>query len=416
MKGTSLIVMAWRNLWRNRRRTLLTLSSIVFGVFLAVLFTALQDQNWADTIDLAARLSGGHVTLQHPEYLDTPKLTHTIHETEGLIDTALGEEHVQRAVQRITGHTMLSTAGDSFGAGFMAIDPALEDETTLSLIEGLKEGKMFETSRDKGIILGERLAQNLGAKMGNRVVYTMTDVTGEIVSGLARLSGIVSTGAPSVDAGICLLPIDTVRDVLGYAPDEAIQVAVFIDDQRRSDRVAQALQAKNGSHVAAHPWSELQPELAALIAMKIGGARFMEILIAVLVAAGIFNTLFVSVMERLREFGIMMAIGFSPGKLFRLVMMESLWLAVVGLIAAFFVTIGPYKYLASTGIDYSALLGEEGNVEMAGIALSTTIRVGIFPENLIIIVVAAIIAVLLSGLYPAWKAGHVEPVETIRLQ
>ena len=85
MRGTSLIVMAWRNLWRNRRRTLLTLWSIVFGVFLAVLFTALQDQNWADTIDLAARLSGGHVTLQHPEYLDTPKLTHTIQETDDLI-------------------------------------------------------------------------------------------------------------------------------------------------------------------------------------------------------------------------------------------------------------------------------------------------------------------------------------------
>jgi ABC-type lipoprotein release transport system permease subunit len=233
---------------------------------------------------------------------------------------------------------------------------------------------------------------------------------------LARLSGIVSTGAPGVDAGICLLPIDTVREVLGYAPDEATQVAVFLDDQRRSDQVARALQEKNGSRVAAHPWSELQPELAALIAMKVGGARFMELLIAVLVAAGIFNTLFVSVMERLREFGIMMAIGFSPGKLFRLIMMESMWLAVVGLVAAFFVTIGPYKYLASTGIDYSALIGEEANLEMAGIALSTTIRVGIFPENLAVIVVAAIIAVLLSGLYPAWKAGHVEPVETIRLQ
>jgi ABC-type lipoprotein release transport system permease subunit len=416
MKGTSLIVMAWRNLWRNRRRTLLTLSSIVFGIFLAVLFTAMQDQNWADTIDLAARLSGGHVTLQHPKYLDTPKLTYTIRPTDELIDEALGEKHVIRAVQRITGHTMLSTAGDSFGTGFMAIDPASEDESTLSLLEGLTEGHMFETTRDKGIILGERLAQNLGAKMGNRVVYTMTDVNGEIVSGLARLSGIVSTGAAGVDVGICLLPIDTVRDVLGYAPNEATQIAVFIDDQRRSEEVARALNEKMGPGVAALPWSQTQPELAALIAMKVGGARFMEILIAVLVAAGIFNTLFVSVMERLREFGIMMAIGFSPGRLFRLVMLESLWLAVVGLVAAFFVTIGPYKYLASTGIDYSALIGgEEGNLEMAGIALPTTIHVGIFPENLMIIVVAAVIAVLLSGLYPAWKAGHVEPVETIRL-
>ena len=149
--------------------------------------------------------------------------------------------------------------------------------------------------------------------------------------------------------------------------------------------------------------------------MKVGSARFIEILIAVLVAAGIFNTLFISVMERLREFGIMNAIGFSSGKIFALVMLESFWLAAVGLVAAVVVTSGPYLYLASTGINLSAFIGDAENVEVAGIALPDTMRVGIFPENAAIIAVAAVLAIVLSGLYPAWKAGHVEPVETIRL-
>ncbi len=415
MKGTSLLVMAWRNLWRNRRRTLLTLSSIVFGVFLAVLFTAMQDQNWADTIDLAARLGGGHITLQHPEYLDTPTLTRTVQATDEHTRLAMAEEHVTRVTQRIVGHTMLATAGESFGAGFIAIDPANEDESTLSIIEGLTEGEMFATSRDKGIILGERLASNLGVKMGQRVVYTMTDADGEIVSGLGRLSGIVRTGAPSVDGGLCLLAIGTVREVLGYASDEAIQVAIFVDDQRRSDQIANRLQEKLGDRVAVLPWHETQPELASFIAIKVGGALFMEILIAVLVAAGIFNTLFVSVMERLREFGIMIAIGFSPGKLFRLVMLESLWMAVVGLVAAAIVTAWPYYYLSTHGIDWSAMIGEAETAEIAGVGLSTTISVGIYPESVFVIVVLAILAICLSGIYPAWKAGHVEPVEVIRL-
>jgi ABC-type lipoprotein release transport system permease subunit len=415
MKGTSLLVMAWRNLWRNRRRTLLTLSSIVFGVFLAVLFTAMQDQNWSDTIDLAARLGGGHITLQHPEYLDTPTLTRTVRATDEHTRLAMAEEHVTRVTQRIVGHTMLATAGESFGAGFIAIDPANEDESTLSIIEGLAEGEMFATSRDKGIILGERLASNLGVKMGQRVVYTMTDANGEIVSGLGRLSGIVRTGAPSVDGGLCLLAIDAVREVLGYGSDEAIQVAIFVDDQRRSDRIAHRLQEKLGDRVAALPWHETQPELASFIAVKVGGARFMEILIAVLVAAGIFNTLFVSVMERLREFGILMAIGFSPGKLFRLVMLESLWMAVVGLVAAVIVTAWPYYYLSTHGIDWSAMIGEAETAEIAGVGLSTTISVGIYPESALVIAVLAIIAICLSGIYPAWKAGHVKPVEVIKL-
>jgi ABC-type lipoprotein release transport system permease subunit len=415
MRGNSLAVMAWRNLWRNRRRTLLTLSSIVFGVFLAVLFTALQDKNWSDTIDLAARLNGGHVTLQHPEYLDAPKLTLTIGDTERLKEIATSETHVTRVAERIAGQAMLNTAGDSFGAMFLAIDPGQEDEATLSVLEGLVEGEMFERDSARGMILGARLAENLGVGMGKRVVYTMTDVNGDIVAGLGRVSGIIRTGAPGIDGGMCLLPIDTVRDLLGYAPDEATLIAVFIDDQRRSDDVAEDIQAAVGDDVAALPWHRVQPELAAFIAMKVGGAVFMEILIAILVAAGIFNTLFISVMERLREFGIMNAIGFNPGKIFTLVVFESLWLAVVGLVAAVVVVSGPYLYLASTGINITAMLGSDEGFEIAGVTMPEVMRVGIFPEHAAIIAIAAVLAIVLSGLYPAWKAGHVDPVETIRL-
>ena len=416
MKGNSLAVMAWRNLWRNRRRTVLTLCSIAFGVLLAVLFTAMQDQNWADTIDLAARLSGGHVTLEHPEHLEAPKLTLTIESTDDLMELAKAQDHVHRVAERIAGHAMLSTAGDSFGAAFIAIDPEREDTFTLSVLEALVEGEIFETSADRGIILGARLADNLGVGMGKRVVYTMTDIHGDIVAGLARVSGIVRTGSMGIDGGLCLLPIDAVRELLGYAPDEATQIAIFIDDQRRSDSVADALQQRVGSDAAALPWHRIQPELAAFIAMKVGSARFIEVLIAVLVAAGIFNTLFISVMERLREFGIMNAVGFSSGTIFALVMLESFWLAVVGLIVSFIITAGPYMYLASTGIRLAAFVGDNTeSLEVAGIALPDTMRVGIFPENAAIIAIAAVLAIVLSGLYPAWKAGHVEPVETIRL-
>jgi ABC-type lipoprotein release transport system permease subunit len=309
---------------------------------------------------------------------------------------------------------MLSTADESQGASFVAIEPSLEDQTTFSVLEGLVEGEMFARSDEKGIILGEWLAKTLGTPIGGRVVYTLTDIDGEIVSGLARLSGVIRTGSPGIDRGLCLLPMKTVQEVLGYQRDEATQVVVFVDDQRRSEIVARHLQDRVGSEVASHPWFEIQSELAGLIAMKVGGARFMEILIAILVAAGIFNTFFVSVMERLREFGILIAIGFSPGRLFSLVMLESLWMALLGLSAAVIFTVGPYYYLSIHGIDWSSLVGD-GNLEVAGVVMPTTMRVGIYPENAIVIFLFALLATLLSGFYPAWRAGRVEPVETIRL-
>jgi ABC-type lipoprotein release transport system permease subunit len=309
---------------------------------------------------------------------------------------------------------MLATASQNYGASFIAFDPADEDESTLSLIEALTEGEMFPSAREGGIILGKRLAENLDAGLGRKVVYTLTDKNGEIVQEAARVSGIVSTGAPSVDAGLCLLPIDSLRELLGYQPDEAIQVGVFLGDHRRADAVADRLGGAFGTQVSALPWHQLQPELSGFITMKVAGAWFMEAIIMILVAAGIFNTLLVSVMERVREFGIMMAIGFSPARLFGLVMCESLWLGLVGLVLAAIVTAGPYYYMATTGIDLTAQMDISGS-EVAGVAVSPIMYVDIFTENLVMIASAALLATLLSGLYPAWKAGRVVPVESIRL-
>jgi len=413
MKGPNLAEMAWRNLWRNKRRTIITLSSIAFGITLAVLFTGLGDDQWAKTIDLAARMGGGHVTIQHPEYLETPSLKRTLKGLEARRELALADPDVERAVTRISGQTMLATAGGSYGAYFIAFDPAEEDETTLSLLKALEEGAMFETADEKGIILGEKLADNLGVKLGRKVVYTMTDRNGEVVSDLARLTGVVKTGS-SLDAALCLLPIGKVHEVLGYGEDESLHVALFLKDHRKSGEVAARMSSALEKGAVALTWRETQPDLAGFIAMKVGGTIFFEIIILILVAAGIFNTLFVSVMERMREFGIMMAIGFSPGRLFRLVMWESLWLGVVGIVTAAAVTAGPYYYYHTRGMDFSNMMG--GNkAEVAGVAIDPVMYVSIYPENAVAIALVVLLVTLLSGLYPAWRAGRVVPVESIKL-
>ncbi len=414
MTGPNLVKMAWRNLWRSKRRTLLTLSGIAFGVFLSVLFTAMQDRSFADMIDTAAKLGGGHVVVQHAEYIDTPTLTRSVQDTEAVIAAAEAQPDVDRAVQRITGQAMVQTATNSSGVFFVAFDPTDEDAQTLAFLEGVQEGQLFPGPDSRGILIGGRLGELMNLELGDKLVYTLMDRNGEIVAGMERVSGIVSTGAPSVDAGLVLLPIDRVRGVIGYAPDEATQVAVFLNDSRKADEVAAAIQPKIGQ-ADALPWDVVQPELNGFIGMKVGGARFMELVIMILVAAGIFNTLFVSVMERMREFGIMRAIGYSPGQITALVMWESLLLAMVGLAAGGLVTIGPYSYLAANGIDLSEVYAQAGTVEVAGVGFDMTLHIGIFPENVAIIAGFVVVATLAAGLYPAWKAGRVSPVETIKL-
>ena len=303
---------------------------------------------------------------------------------------------------------MLATARASYGSGFIALDPTQESTETLEILDDIAEGSFFETSRDKGIILGAKLAENLDVELGKRVVYTMTDKDGEIVSGLARVSGIVRSGAASLDAGLCLLPIDVVRETLGYEADEATQVAIFVHDNRESEAVASRIDG-------ALTWMETQPELYGFISMKVNSTIVMEVIIMLLIGAGIFNSLFVSVMERLREFGVMLAIGFQPIQVAALVMWESLWIALAGLVAAALVTAGPYYHLATEGLDATQMMGGADQPEISGVAFDTQMYVGIYPESAIAIAVIMLFAVLAAGIYPAWKAGRVEPVDAIKL-
>ena len=408
--------------WRNRRRTLITLASIGFGTMLAVIMTGIQDGQWGAMIDMAARLGGGHVTLQHDEYLETPTISRSISGTGGLKELVFQDTRVDAVVERITGFLMLSTSEQAAGAAFIAYDPGAETLETLSILDAVKEGEVFSDSDEVAIILGRQLAENLNAQLGKKVILTLTDKDSELVREAVRLKGIIHTGAPGIDAGMALLPVGFLRNSVGYEAEEATQLGIFVEDQRHAESVAAAITADldglngEGGTVVAIPWYDAQADLANFIMMKVVGGLVMQVIIAILIAAGIFNTIFVSVMERVREFGVLLAIGFSPNRLFRMIMLESFWLGVVGLAFATLLTVGPYYYLSTTGIDISAVLAAQGQqVEVAGVAMGSTMLAHIYPEKLIFIGLMAVSATLLSGLYPAWKAGRIEPVESIRL-
>ncbi len=396
--------LAWRNIWRNSRRTLITLAGIAFGVTLAVIYNAIGDASYSDMIDHAARLGNGHVVLQHPDFIEQPTLAKTVIVDSALEDRLHRDPRVVGVVRRISGAVMVATAHNSTGAAFIAVDPQ-ENNRTFALARNIVEGEMFKTPQDKGIILGKDLAETLGASLGNKIVYTLTDKHGEVVSALARLSGIIETGAPTVDGGLVLLPLKTLADRLDYAPNEVTQVAVFLHDNRQSASLARDFGALT--------WYEVQPELASFIALKRSGSVVMQVIIMLMLAAGIFNTLLMSVLERQREFGVMMALGFSAPQIFGLVVWECVWVALSGLVAAALLCAGPYAYLHAHGIDSTKIIAKGS--EVSGVAFDPIMRVSIYSNHLLEVGLAVVIATLLAGLYPAWRAGRAQPAEVIRI-
>jgi len=414
MMGPGYATLAWRNIWRNRRRTLITLFGMSFGVLLAVVFMGMGDSSYGAMIDHSARLGSGHVIVQHAGYQDAPNLKKSVGDVSKVIESAEATPNVERAVARISGAGLVATATSSQGTSFIAVDPAAEDEATMALVDSVAEGEMLSDAQGNGMLLGAGLAKALGVSLGKKVVFTATDRNGEIVSALARVKGIIVTGSPSLDRNLCVLPIDSARETLGYGPQDATQVAVFVADHRTSGEVAAALRPGLASDAVALTWAEASPELAGLIAIDRAGAIAFEIIVMLLLAASVFNTIFQSVMERTREFGIMAALGYSRGSLFAIVMWESLWVALTGLVVGALVTAWPYYYLATEGLNYAELAGE--GQEFGGVAMDPILYVGIYAQSVAAIVIAVVLATLLAGLYPAWRAGRINPADVIRQQ
>ena len=405
--------MAWRNLLRRRRRTFITAGSVGFGFLLAYTFTAMGDYIYTNMIDTSAKMGYGHVTLEPVGYNDSPTLDKRLRNADRLRKRALSVKNVQDAIVRITGQAMFASATKSVGGIFIAVDPEMESPDWNVFVGSMVEGKMFETKGGNGIVVGNKMAEKLNLKLGKKVIYTTTDVSGEIVSQMARVKGIFSTGVNEVDGYMVLLPIDSVRAILGYSDGEATMVSIFINDQRRAGQVRDAVRkVTDDSSVAGLTWNETQPDMAGYVTIDKGFNYLFQFLVGLMIAAGILNTMLMSVLERTREFGIMMAIGMSPRKLFKLVVIESFYIGLIGLVIGVAITIPVHYYFTTVGIDISGVM-EEG-ADISGVLLDPLLKMRFYWESAATILFAVFALTLTAGLYPAYKAGRVPPVESLK--
>jgi len=322
--------LAWRNIWRRKRRTLITAFSIGFGVFLSVTFTGSGDYTYTNMIDMGASMGMGHVTVQPVGYHLKPTLDKRVKDSAQLHQEIMALPGVSGATVRITGQAMFASARKSVGGAFIAVDPAFETKANNLLLASMIEGSLFTEKAGRGIVIGSKLAKKLKVKIGKKIVYTTTDAHGEIVSNIARISGIFTTGIDMVDGVMALLPIASVQKTLSYEADEATLIAVVIKDQRHAEAMRDVIAAlPEAGDVDVLTWKKSQPDLAGVIAFDKAGNYISQLLVGMLIAVGILNTMLMSVLERTREFGVMMAVGMSPKVLFKLVMVESFWLTVV---------------------------------------------------------------------------------------
>ena len=263
---------AWRNLLRNKRRTLITGFSVAFGVLLSVTFTASGDYSYTNMINTSATLGLGHLAIEPPGFNDTPSLAKRLAGAEAIREKTLMLPEVENAYVRIMGQAMFASGSKSIGGQIYGINPAVENSEHNIFIRSIVEGELFADGSSRGVLIGSKMAEKLRLGLGKKLIYTLTDRTGDMVSGISRVSGIFRTGEDTVDSSIILLPIDRLRKVLNYDADEASLVSIFIVDQRQAEPLRNQLELLiPGPYREILTWRETQAELAGLIAIDRAG-------------------------------------------------------------------------------------------------------------------------------------------------
>ncbi len=405
--------LAFRNIFRRKRRTLITASSVAFGVLLSVTFTGTGDYTYTHMIDAGAKMGMGHVTVEPVGYQNSPTLNKKLQHIDKMLDEIRNLDNVSDAVPRIMGQAMFASANKSIGGVFIAVNPNIENAKNNLFIQSLSEGKLFSANSKHGIVVGYKLAHKLRLKLGKKLVYTTTDASGEIISRIARVKGMFKTGVDTIDASMVLLPLAATQQALGYSSNQASLIAVLIHDQRKADdmrdKIASLHSTQNYEELS---WHEAQPDLAGVIAMDKSMNYISQFLVGLIIAAGILNTMLMSVLERKHEFGMMMAVGLSPQALFKLVMVESFWLALLGLTLGIVITAPWFYFLYYHGIDLSSGFGDD--FTYGGVLIDPLFKARLFPESIVFILGSVFSLAMLAGAYPAWKAGRTPPIESLK--
>ena len=319
--------LAWRNLWRNPRRTVLTAGAIAFAVFLLSLVMAIKAGQYGSMIENAAQLTTGHIQIQHKEYLADPRLRFVVGDAARLQRSIAAQPNVVAVFPRAQTYALVSVDERSIGAMISAVDPAAEQRWT-TLPSFVRKGRYLSGSHATEAVLGAALARNLGIKLGAEVVILGSGKNEGVAALVVTVVGLVETGILELDRNLVQIPIDVFRPAFEL-DDEANSLVVITRDITTASETAQSL-AKLSPQLAFRAWPELLPDLVQSIELnRISSVIFLS-LVAFMVTFSIVNTFIMTVFERTREFGMLLAIGTRAGQVQRTLQVEALLLCLLG--------------------------------------------------------------------------------------
>lgn len=399
--------LAWRNLWRHARRTWLTIGAMVFSNTLLVFMISFQFSMYGLMIDNTLQVFSGHMQVQAPGYKDDQKMRQVVPDVQQLADRLRGEFDSESIAARGWAFGLASSEERSYGVGIYGVEPAFEKN--VSNIPGLiEDGRYLEQNDAMEIVIGKMLARNLRVGVGDELTLLGSGVDGSFAAAVLNVVGIFGSGVKEIDRNIAEMPLGAFQEVF-YMQGAGHQVVILAPTLGEAPALQQKVAATIPDNLVVHDWDALQPGLKQAIQADISSAFFMYGILVILVAFSVLNTQLMSVLERTHEFGVVMALGMKPGRLGRLVMLETALMGFIGFLLGSLTGALLTYWFAVNGLTYP------GMEEMAS---TFNLPARVYPEVSLLKTVFGPAVVFLFSLfaavYPALRLRRLHPVEAMR--
>jgi ABC-type lipoprotein release transport system permease subunit len=398
---------AWRNLWRRSRRTVVTIGAMTLALLVLILYSGLVEGYLRDMERNILDLEFGDVQAYAGDYRDRPSIYTLIEDPEALLESL--ESRGYRATARLLGGGLVAAGDSSAGASFRGIDLARDPEVS-EIYQHVSRGDWLDAADPKGVVLGRRLALTLDVDVGDELVFLSQATDGSMANDLFEVRGILLSVGDATDRAGVFLTAGAFREFF-VLPEGTHQLILRRTGDQSLDEVAGAIRS-SAPELDVKTWRELMPTMASMIDSTRAMIQVVFFVVYVVIAILVLNAMLMAVFERIREFGVMKAIGVMPGTVLRLILVESAYQTAISIAIGLVLSVPGLWYLTNYGIDTGAM----GGISLMGVAFNQIWYAVVSPYTFVGPLAALIIMVMLAVLYPAIKAYRIEPLDAMRHQ
>jgi len=402
-----LFQIAWRNIWRSTSRSLVVMSAIAIGIWAGIFILSFSWGLYKSNINDSIYKQLSHIQIHHPTFQEENDSKYTIPNTDNIMAQLQADHRIASVSSRVITAGMIASPTTASGVKIYGINPESEI-TQIGLNESILEGSYFNSGKNNEILIGEKLAKKLKIKIKSKVVLTFTNTHSEIISGAFRVGGIYRTKNISLDEVNVYVHQAYLRGLVELKPSESNEIAILVKDEAQLEAIKNDCKTLV-SKAKVEDWKALSPELGLIIESFNLYTYIISGIILLALTFGIINTMLMSILERIRELGMLMAIGMNKVRIFIMIMLETIYLTLIGAPIGLLFGWLTVIILGKIGIDMSMF-----SVGLETYGFSSIIYPALDQEKYIIIVGMCLITAILSAIYPAYRALQLNPSQAIR--